>query len=269
MRRVVSGLFVVGIILSCGATSGAQTQQAPPLVPRRDSQALGVVQNAINALGGATNISQVKDWKVVAQRQASSASHSPSGEVVWEATGTEFKSDFPAANGRSVLVSGHGRPVRTGVGVTEAVPQYVLRALFVPSLVGAVLLRELQDPNYSFEFVSKNLSNRQVTIIRTFSVASETDRIATEQTWYFDSATGLPSRIEYRFPDAKDPSRFGKPSVDFSAYKSISNVLYPFQIVMSQNGVKMADVTIQSIVVNSNLPPQEFDSTGSLAGTGR
>ena len=75
-------------------------------------------------------------------------------------------------------------------------------------------------------------------------------------------------RIEYRFPNSKNPNQFGTTSVDLSNFKSIENVLYPFQIVMSQLGLKMADVIVQSITVNTNIPPQDFDSTASLTGAG-
>ena len=239
----------------------------PPLTPRRDSSALVVVQNAIKALGGAAYIGQAKDWKVIAQRQASAASQSSSGKIIWEATSTEFKSDFPVSSGRSVLTSGHGIPARAGGGAIEFVPPYVLHAAFVPSLVGAVLLRELLDPNRSFELLPPTTGNNAATIVKTYSVASQSDRVATEQTWYFDSGTHLPTRIEYRFPDSKNPNQFGTTSVDLSKYKPIGSVLYPFQIVMSQRGQKMADVTVQSITVNTSIPASEFDSPASLTGT--
>ena len=132
----------------------------------------------------------------------------------------------------------------------------------MPSLVGPLLLREYRDANYSFELVSENAGGQQVTILKSYSVASQSDRTVTQQTWYFDSGSGLALRIEYRFSDPNDAGKFGTTSVDLYNYKPISNVLYPFQIVMSQNGVKMADVSVQSII-NSNLPPEEFDSPRS------
>ena len=268
IRRILSTSFAIGIIFCCCAASRSQPQSVPPLAPHRDSQALTVIQNAISALGGATNIGQAKDLKVIAQRQASAASSTPSGKIVWEAAGAEFKSDFPAAKGRSILTSGHGKPVRSVDGVSEPVAPYVVHAMFVPSLVGALLLRESQDPNRSFELLPQQPDNNAVTIIKTYSVVNQSDRVATEQTWYFDSGTGLPMRIEYRFPHPKNPNQFGTTSVDLSNFKPIENVLYPFQIVMSQLGLKMADVTVQSISVNTNLPPQDFDSPASLTGAG-
>jgi hypothetical protein len=227
-----------------------------------------VIQNAISALGGTTNIIQVKDWKVIAQRQASAASQSPSGKIIWEAAGAEFKSDFPAANGRRILTSGHGKLIRADGGVAEPVAPYVVHAMFVPSLVGALLLREFQDPNRSFELVPRNANDNGPTIIKTYSVATQSDRVATEQTWYFDRGTGFPVRIEYRFPNSKNPNQFGTTSVDLSDFKSVGSVLYPFQIVMSQLGLKMADVTVQSITINTNLPPKNFDSPASLTSAG-
>jgi len=268
MRTLASRSFVIGVIFCCCTTSWPQIHPAPSLAPNRDLQAVGVIQNAINSLGGATNIGQVKDWKVIAQRQASAASQSPSGKIIWEAAGAEFKSDFPASNGRSILTSGHGKPIRVLSGVTEPVAPYVVHAMLVPSLVGAVLLREYQDPNRCFEMVSQNTATNAPTIIKTYSVASQSDRVATEQIWYFDTGTGLPTRIEYRFPNPKNPDQFGSTSVDLSNFKPIGNVLCPFQIVMSQLGLKMADVTVQSITINTNLPPQDFDSPASLTGAG-
>jgi len=236
--------------------------------PSRDPQAVGVIQNAINFLGGPGNIGQVRDCTVVAQRQATSASQSPSGKVIWEAAGSEYKSDSPAPSGRSVLASGHGNPVRMVGSVSAPITSHVLRALFVPSLVGALLLREVQDPNYSIAFVSANQGSQTTTTIKIFSVANQSDLAVTQQTWYFDSVTSSPLRVEYRFPDPGDPGRYRNTALDFSSYKSVLGVLYPFQIVMSQGGVKMADVTIQSIIINSNLSAAEFDSPASVVGPG-
>ena len=268
MKWIVSSSFVIALALFFCAASRAQSQPTPPLTAHRDSQALAVIQKAINSLGGAATISQVKDWKVIAQRQTSAASPSPSGKIIWEAAGAECKSDFPSPNGRSILTTGHGNPIRAVGGVAEPVAPYVVHAMFVPSLVGALLLTEFQDQNRSFELAPQNAQNSAFTIIKTYSVVNQSDRVATEQTWYFDTGTGLPTRIEYRFPNSKNPTQFGTTSVDLSNFKSIGNVLYPFQIVMSQLGLKMADVTVQSITVNTNIPASEFDSAANLAGTG-
>ena len=177
LRGTVSSSFLIGLILCCCAATRPQAQSTPPLVAHRDSQALVVTQNAINALGGGTHISQVNDWKVIAQREASAASQSPSGKIIWEAAGAEFKSDFPAPTGRSILTSGHGKPIRAVGGITEPVAPYVVHAMFVPSLVGALLLREYQDPNRSFELIPQNAVTNGPTIIKTYSVASQSDRV--------------------------------------------------------------------------------------------
>jgi hypothetical protein len=238
-----------------------QQTQSPPN-PVRDAQALTIIQAAITALGGATAIGQIQSWLIQAEVQSSQEMGSTSSGLLWEKAGTEFRmASTPTASGQtSSIMTGHGNPVSVSNGTSNAVPAHVMSALFIPALVGSVLLTEFQDPNYSVQYSgSSTLNGKPVAVARTASTSSRTNFQVTGQTWYFDGVTGLPLRIEYTVPTANTPQISSTVAIDLSDYRPVAGTLYPFQIVESEQRKQLQTITIQSVNVNATISPSDFD----------
>jgi len=253
-------------ISTWGQATSSQSQGAtidPSWVthPIRDPQAVQTVQASVTAMGGAELISQIQSYIVQGQVQRVSVTNNPSGTIVWTVAGTESRSDYPSAQGTATLASGHGNGFQNANGTITKVPPHIFRSLFVPALVASVLLRELQDSNYSVQNGgTSTIGSEPVTIIKTSSQATRMESMVTPQTWYFDSGTKLPVRVEYREPDPKILSRGVHASYDLSGYEPIQGVLYPLKAIKSIDQHQNAVLQVSSIQPNATVAPSVFDS---------
>jgi len=148
-------------------------------------------------------------------------------------------------------------------GTTQQLKEPVLRAMFVPALVGSVLLQAINNPNYSLEYGGTGVvGTTNVAIVKISSQATRSDSFVTPQTWYFDASTGLPLRIDYRLPGERDFRGFLPATLDLSSYSAVAGVLYPFQSVATIAGRRTISTTVASITVNPAIHSSTFDAAG-------
>src|SRR5882762_5391311 len=129
MRSVRSALGLCVLALAIPSWGKQASQNASTPQPASDPQAVAVVQAAITALGGATAIGQAQSWTFQAQMQGSRANGS-----------VEYVMSTDIDTGKFVLPDGTTRPAPA------------IHSLFVPALVGAILLKESQDPEFSMQY---------------------------------------------------------------------------------------------------------------------
>jgi hypothetical protein len=269
---LVLGLLVVGVAIGQQTSSSispsvspTSTVAVPPLpwTPPpivRDPQALSVVQASINAMGGAVAIAQVQSWIVNMQADESSIGRA-AGPLVLTVSGGELRTDFQGPNGLVTLSSGNGTPFRTMQGATKKVSQWVTGSQFVPVLTASILAKEFQDANYSFQFKgTSTIGSTSVVVVATVSQDTKLNSRITPQTWYFDSATSLPVRIEYRLLDNHRSDVFLLGAADISAYQAVDGVLYPFQTSLYMSGKPLGSRTVTSIQPNAAVAASQFDA---------
>jgi hypothetical protein len=206
-------------------------QQAPTTALPSDPQAIALVQAAINALGGSTAIGQAQSWTLqgVLEGPMDNGNRSETIEM---------------SNGSSL-----------GSGTAVAPPRFVASSLFIPALVGAILLKESQDQNYSMQYRGlMTIGIEPVTVI-TFSVGPV--RPWPAQTWCFDRDTGLPVRVQFGLPSQIGQTKSFSGLIDVSDYRSISGALYPFRIVTRIDDGPGLDqvVTMQSVSPDTTISP--------------
>jgi hypothetical protein len=262
MRSARFGLLLSILLVTIPVCAQVPLLGPPPPIaaPVRDAQAITVVQNAISALGGSSLIGQAQSWLV--QGNMTSAPEAPiqSGSFVWKAAGTEFRFEVTTPTGSYVFVTGHGNPARTTNGTTIQLAAHIARAMFVPALLRPVLLRELQDPNFSIRYSGVgNTAGASVVMVTTAAETTYPDNVVTPQVWYIDSSTGLPVRVEFRAPDGRRPGNFLPVALDFSRFSAVSGVLYPMNVIYSVNGNPVQMFTVNSIQINSNVSSGDFD----------
>jgi hypothetical protein len=227
-------LFFVVPVGAQQATLSPGQAQAPQPAPQpvSDPQAVAVVQAAITALGGATAIGQAQSWAFQAQMQG------------------------PHANGNvDYMISTHtdtGKLVRLD-GTTRPAP--AIHSHFVPALAGAILLKESQDPNFSMQYAGLSTGDSKPITVIVFMVG-KTQFPA--QIWTFDAAN-LPVQIDFRLP-AEIGARESFPIVvALSDYRTVSGVLYPFQIVSFLPGKPPEIVTLQSVSTSVTAVPNDYN----------
>ena len=239
----------------------------PDLLPAavRDPQALDVVQKALTAMGGPA-IAVIQDCTVQAQSDAVPGSPTASGTMTWKMAGAEIRIDAPTPSGTASVMTGHGKPGMIN-GASTALQSYVTQALFVPVAIAPVLAQELANPKMSLRFKdNETLGTVSVAVIMTALETDYPDNVVTPQTWYFDTSTGLPVRIEFRAPDIHQPTNFIPTAVDLSNFQLVSGVAYPFKVVSSVDGQTQVIFIVQSVIVNSGIAPGTFDA--QLVSTG-
>lgn len=270
MRRILFS-FIPCVLFS--AILNAQVAQWPPAPPFsnqmrptiRDPHAASVVQAALTAMGGSTVIGQAQSWQVQGQMRGTQNANR-NGAINWEMAGSEFRMGSTINGTTTYMLTGHGKPSSVASGAATPLPSHVVRALFIPALVAPVLLREFQDQNYSLESGGTTmLGSEPVEVVRTSCRTGQMEALVTPQTWYFDAATSLPARIEFRMPAAAGPRLYISAAADFSDYRNIAGSLYPFHITSSRLGKQTNVITVQSLNPNAAIPASEFDApTGGV-----
>ena len=237
MRFSRSGLLLCCLFLS--APSWAQQPSGSQTTPQvaSDPQAVAVVQAAITALGGATAISQAQSWTFQAQMRGAFAN----GSVGYVVSTDTDRGVFAAADGS-----------------TRPAPP--IHSHFVPALIASILLKESQDPRFSFFYEVAGIQDvNPVSMIRVVLTDGSANFVA--QFWWFD-ASGLPVLADFRLP-AEIGARVSFPGVvRLSNYQTVSGVRYPFSIVAFLPGGLPQTTTIQSITTGSATTPNEFNGKG-------
>jgi hypothetical protein len=239
MRSVRLGLLF--FLLFQGAPTWSQ--QAPPSFGQsrtpqsssqaiRDPEAVTIVQDAITAIGGATAISQAQSWTFQAQMQGARANGS-----------TAYVMSTDSDRGKIARPDGTTRPARA------------IHSLFVPALVGSILLNEFGDPDFSlYDGGLSSLDSKPVRVI----IFSAGPIQIPGQIWYFDAAN-LPVQVDFRLPAEIGARQSLYGLVSLLDYRAVSGVMYPFRIVTFAEGRPPQVVTLESVATDTTAPLNQFN----------
>ncbi len=265
MRPILFGVFACALIFASSTLAQIQSLTPPDPIPApvRDVQAVVAVQNAINALGGTALIAQQQSWIVQGSVTGGPGGPTQSGAFAWEAAGSEYRFAGSNSTGKSLFVTGHGNPIQITGAESHAVPPQIARAMFVPALVGPILLQKLQNQSYSIRYGGMGtIGTRPVVIVSTAAETTYPENVVTPQTWYFDASTTLPARVEFRSPVPKYLWNYVTERLDFSDFRPIAGTVFPFLISFSVDGNEDALQTfsLNTISVNANIALSDFDA---------
>jgi hypothetical protein len=73
-----------------------------------------------------------------------------------------------------------------------------------------------------------------------------------------DASTYLPVALTFNAHPDNDAGTNIPVEIDFSNYQQVNGVQIPFHVQKFLNGPLFLDVTVQSAVVNSGVPPSAF-----------
>src|SRR5712692_89074 len=252
-------VFLLAFAFFISAVVHAQ-QSPPPPPPVRDPAAVAAMQRALAALGGSGVLGQVSDCIAQGTIQVPPGSALTGGNFVWKNAGEEFRYEYPTPFGTEVFTSGHGRPgISTSLKAT-ALHGHMALASFPPHLPGVVLLKELLDPSYALTVMAPALvAGRQAIRVRTCLDSDPATAAVTPQEWLFDASTGLPMRVEYRWPDNFNAERFLNVSADLGDYHLVAGILVPFRIAHYVQSEQVATFIFSSVTLNNGLSPTDFD----------
>lgn len=257
-------LFCVLVFASPGSAQVPVLSPPSPITTAvRDQQAVTAVQNAISALGGASLIGLQQSWVAQGSVTGNSAASALSGTFTWEAAGSEYRFAGSSSSGQSLFVTGHGNPTQVSAGKSQAVSPYMAQAMFVPTLVGPVLLQELQNQAYSIRYSGTDtIGSESVVKVTTAAETKYPDNVITPQTWYFDVTTGLPIRVDFRSPAPKNPASYVGERFDYSNFRAIAGVVFPLQVDVTIAGQLQRTFVVNTVSVNASIASSDFDPPG-------
>ena len=259
VSRLVLSLI---LILSC---SSQLSSQQPSTSAERDANATAVLNRAVAALGGTAAYSQTNG--VVARGSLNAAAGGISGSILWEWAGPEFRYERSGPNGSVVFVSGHGNPALSDGGKIRRNIYHLAMVTFPVHLPSIALATSLNSPNVSMG-APQQVAVNGVSALK-ISLVDQTDSLSSticQQTWYFDSTTLVPFRVDYLTSEANDATNAPQEYTLLSDYRNVSGVLLPFHIVTFFNGRRVEDVTLTSVQVGVPTPSSDFEPSVSVSG---
>jgi hypothetical protein len=227
--------------------------------PRRDPEAIAVIEKAVASMGGTAAAASVTDTIVTGTIAPASGSAVKGGGFTWKTSGSNFRYEVQSGTSSLVLVSGQDGAAVTRNGTSSALSPHMAQASPPLHLPGLILARVLDSKDYTVILVGKDEVNGvAATKIR---ISLDTDLISslvTPQDWYFDMATGLPLRVENRLPDQRHPENYATAAEEFSDFRIVSGLLAPFRIKTYEEGKFLAEAAIAAVVFNSGVALTEF-----------
>jgi hypothetical protein len=260
---LLTSVFVLSQAALAQSSTSPSSQQS-----ERDPQAVAVVQTALAQMGGVAAMGAIQSSVVsgtsVDQPEQQNASQSLTWNFTWTYAGKEFRNENNATVGSHVLVSNGGSPQdfhNTAWGATVPTISRTNLPYHVPALV---LFNELANLGYSFMYLGLTTVNgANVIHVQTRDDSDLTGHQFTAQDWYFDSGTGLPSRVAFGIPVSQKPTDSVQETMDFSHFQPVNGILVPFQLNVTMAQLVFL-VTVSSAVFNTNMNPSVF--TPSTAG---
>ncbi len=261
--------LVLSFVLILSSSLRLNSQQAIP-APQRDPQAVAAIQNALAAMGGASAIAQVQN--VIAQGSMLPAQGSPIpvGNFTMQdqltAQSHDLKTAFQSAALTQTIASGHGNPGLLSNGHTKNLNAWSANARVPVHLPAMILSALLANANCNIASAEQTTLNGHAAIQIHFHIDTDiVQQTLSVQDWYFDSSTGLPLRVEYRIPDTANPTMFIGAAADFSDFRPVQGVLFPFRIQAYQDGKPQAVLTMTSVAINQPISSSDFDAPTAVA----
>ncbi len=265
MRCFFRSGFFAGVIFQLTWPLFAYGQSPTPV---RDSQAIHLIQQSLQALGGATAYTPVQSILATGTIQPVAGSAIMAGTFRWRNAGRHFRDfryQYVTAAGTKVLASGIRPAVQTENSHNYLLPKRMRLANLPYYLPGAVLTDELNNSHLSITALGIiNLQGSSVTAIRIDSPQSDRLHSILSQTWYFNPVTSLPVAIRFRSPLPNVTPQYQHILLIFSGFIPQQNLLAPAQITVYEKNTAVSIDTIQSLQINPPasghgfaLPPRD------------
>jgi len=260
MTRFAPALLISFALLSSASPARAQAQ--------RDARAVAVVSQSLSALAGSTALGDLTLQGSVAY---TAGSDQESGAVTLLASGNRL------SNLALNLSGGARNEIRNGPAGLWSGPDGVQYPMalhncwpdadwFYPGLSFAALS---SDPQLGLAYVGPESKDglpvihiQQFRVVpgQTAQVTAQIQALSTEDI-YLDASSLLPLFVDYNAHPDNDFNRNIPVELGFTAYQRISGVVIPTHEQKFFNGTLQLDLSITSAVVNSGLPPSDFNAT--------
>lgn len=262
--------FLLLVLVLLGIPDCALAQS---LAVERDPRAVAVLQQSLARLGSMIP----RDLVATGSVEITEGSAFERGTVRLLFRGTDQAAEFvDTPEGKRSLVFSRGK-VQGGLGrtvTTEATapprnarPSSLESALSSQPLYFplAILREALANSEFAIEEVkgTEGAANQhRVAIKNSFTSKPKLRELgdATTRMLFIDSVTGLPSRFSTDLLAARGNSPRIPIEVDFSDYRDVGGILFPFQIEIFVNGTPWKSLRIENVRLNTGLTDADFST---------
>lgn len=258
--RGATRLMLMALLLHCGYASAQNGSQNHPKVQvQRDERGVAAITRALDAMGGLTVFSALKDTKTEASCTRVSNTKSDTHNVRWVTSGDYFRYDGGDADQRGMVNGPHGSS-RTINGKTIAVSDRSLQAAKPFYLPGLLLFRALQHPENEIDMLENTTVDGVSAVhLRVADTKSVDDSLGQpEEEWFFDPQTGLPLRFTFVTPALNSLRMSVSTTVQYSGFKSVQGVAIPGTMLRWFEGGPKTTCTINSFSFNQRTEPSTF-----------
>lgn len=242
--------------------------QTPLSAPVRDTQAIAMIQQSLQAMGGTQSVTTLQDSRATGTVSYLTAGGTVSAPVVIECKGTRMvRWGVQTPNGDRVRILNHGQAVMQlpngKVRRLSASNTLAERVSHIPVLS---LLSEWSNPSVELHYLGPAMVSGHPAVEVSMAYASgsipaevERTRKLTQTFFYFDQAAGTLSKMEYQnFAEGDD--RFSqKVEVLFSDYKMVTGVAVPFRQDEYDDGRLAFSLVLSSVAFNVGIADSDFD----------
>lgn len=261
----IGSLLAFNLVFS--VTAAHPQQPLGAVTPTRDPQALGILQQCLQAAGGSQAIAAIQDFTASGSITFYWDGDQVQGRVTLKGRGlTEFRMDASLPTGiRSFIVNGSNGTVKDIDGSSRTLPADDLAYLASPTFPVTQVESALQDTSANLTFVGLvSHDGRQVEDVRVQKDYSKTSdplgyrtKHATRDFFIDPSTFQILASQDSAHP--KDSLSETCPhEMQFSNYQAVNGVLVPLSIIERVCGQQTSSIQLTQTVFNSGLTDGDF-----------
>lgn len=224
----------------------------------KDPAAVSALTNAIVSMGGQASLGTIHDATFLGQSLGPPTDSSSAAQITLKSIGTGIRCETALVNTRTVYTSNNGTGyLEDPSGTVSPLDSRLALSIAPLHLPGVIFLYLLDAPDQSLSVVQD--VDPSIVHIRTMKQLSDPDlESATQQDWYINTKTGLPSRVDYVIPNAANSSQDSAASEVFTSWQKTAVALVPQSIQILQNGAVRQTVTFGAPAFNQGLSETIF-----------
>jgi hypothetical protein len=262
-RGAILGLFFTGCMLI--GVAGQQTKAAGVT---RDSQAITVISQAVNAAGGAEAIRTIHDLTGTGAITYFWGEHEVTGKVTIRTRGNDkllVRANLPAGDRVWAVNNGHGLSKSTD-GRTEAIPYH--NTVNVGSLACPVLplAEALENSSIDISYIgleeATGHSAHHVRLRARFAPAADPSGLLSKFTardFWIDSLTFQVIRtldmVHPRYKSNEDHPH----ELSYADFHAVNGVSIPFSLTEREDGQRLSGIQLDQVNLNQGLSDKDFE----------
>lgn len=261
--------FAVAILIIISALPDsliAQQSAQTATAPTRDPQAIGVLRQALAAMGGSLPADSVATGTVTIIE----GSRTEEGTIRVATRGPDQSvEDITTPGDRRVLVYSRLSGAQTSAGATRLLSFEAAATSHSSDSPLPLIAWALTSPDAAMSYVGLESANGQTFHhLRMWNTLTSVPQLqpsaaSTAKDMWIAASTGLPLKLAYEKREGGGSSPRLRMEISYSGYQPFGGVLFPTQIQKKFNGMVWTTIQISTVTLNNGLTDSDFPTPAS------